>query len=122
MNKEKIKNLNSSEINALVSVITDRLSKKNKKKQEIELKKEDDFVREKCKTNPELRKLYLKDPASITYAFQRAYPTVFKKNQYYHVDGYKIRNLLIIANISKDNINIEKLINDIIKDYEDGKI
>lgn len=117
-----MKQLNSQEINAIVNTIVNKLQKINTEKTIEQTQTEDLFIKNAIKGNKILTNLYKKAPASIKGAFQASYPNVFKKRNYYSVNTSKIKDMLIIKNISSAPFDVEKTINEIVKEYDDGKI
>jgi hypothetical protein len=117
----KNKQLNSQELNAIVNVIWNTLSLSFKQKQDKQKEAEDQFIKDSIKGNALLTKLYKNSPSHIRTAFQGSFPNVFKKHQYLSINSSKIKDQLIIQNLSSDGFNVEEVINQIVKDYENGK-
>ncbi len=118
----KNKRLNGQEIDAIVNTIYNKLNASFKEKQDAQKEIEEKFIKDSIKGNVLLTKLYKSAPASVRGAFVAAYPNVFKKYSYFSVNVSKIKDQLIIQNLSSDGFNVEQVINKIVKDYENGKI
>ena len=118
----KNKRLNGQEIDAIVNTIYNKLNASFKEKQDAQKEIEEKFIKDSIKGNTLLTKLYKTSPHSIRTAFVGAYPNVFRKYSYLSVNTSKIKDQLIIQNLSSDGFNVEQVINKIVKDYENGKI